>query len=291
MRNLMMNEQHEYCREKEPPRLYRIGMFANMNRVTIKTLRYYDEQNLLKPAYVDEENGYRYYEAGQIAQLHRILALKNMGFSIEDIRRITNGEGEKNLLHRKKQEILKEIATLTAKLSEVESYLAKDEIDLSAPVLVKKLPEVIVCTMQRRIESFDSLFELMPEMGAEMERLGCICAEPAYCFTHYLEPGDKNESILIETCEAVTEKKEDSGKVRFQVMPEVPEAACIFHRGSYNTFPGSYASALSFIEENGYEICGNIRESYIDGVWNKDDPKDWLTEIQIPVRKIIRTKG
>lgn len=111
MKTLKMNEQHEYCKEKEKPRLYRIGMFANMNRVTIKTLRYYDEQNLLKPVYVDEENGYRYYEANQIADLHRILALKNMGFSIEDIRRIISGEGEKILLLRKKREILNEICS------------------------------------------------------------------------------------------------------------------------------------------------------------------------------------
>ena len=283
--NLKMKQQHEPCKVKEQPRLYRIGMFANMNRVTIKTLRYYDEQNLLKPVYVDEENGYRYYAAGQIADLHRILALKNMGFSMEDIHGIINGEEEKTLLWRKKQEILKEIAELTTKLAQVESYLVKDEINLTSPVLVKKLPEVTVCALQRRIESYDVLFDMMPEMGEEMERLGCICSEPDYCFTHYLEPGDRGEDILIETCQAVTEKKENTGKVAFKVLPEVPEAAYIFHKGSYETFAKSYAAVLNFIEENGYEICGNIRESYIDGVWNKEGPEEWLSEIQIPVRK------
>lgn len=89
----------------------------------------------------------------------------------------------------------------------MESYLAKDNIDLSAPVLIKKIPEVTVCSMQQRIESYDNLFSLMPEMGAEMERLGCICAEPAYCFIRYLEPGYSDEDILVEACEAVTEKK------------------------------------------------------------------------------------
>ena len=70
-------------------------MFASMNRVTIKTLRYYDEQKLLIPVYVDEENGYRYYKAGQMAQLQRIIALKNMGFSIDDIRKMMNGAEER----------------------------------------------------------------------------------------------------------------------------------------------------------------------------------------------------
>ena len=137
MIEMKMNQQHPGCREKGKNHLYKIGMFANMNRVTIKTLRYYDEQKLLVPVYVDEENGYRYYEAGQMAQLQRIIALKNMGFSIEDIRKIISGAEEKSFLLEKKQEILKEIANLTTKLSQVESYLARERMNLSAPVLIK----------------------------------------------------------------------------------------------------------------------------------------------------------
>ena len=284
MINMKMNQYHPAFEKKEQENLYKIGMFASMNRVTIKTLRYYDEQKLLVPVYVDEENGYRYYKAGQMAQLQRIIALKNMGFSIEDIRKIMGGAEEKTFLLEKKQEILKEIAALTTKLSQVESYLARESMNLSAPVLIKEIPEVIVCTMERRIKSYDALFELMPQMGAQMEILDCQCAQPAYCFTHYLEPGYKDEDILVEICEAVTEKKQDSGDIVFKVLPKVPTAACIFHKGSYDTLHKSYAMLLQYIEENGYEICGNIRESYIDGVWNKETEKEWLTEIQIPVK-------
>ena len=284
MKKMRMNQKHPSCNPKAKEQLYKIGMFANMNRVTIKTLRYYDEQKLLIPVYVDEENGYRYYAAGQMAQLHRIIALKNMGFSIDDIRKIMDGAEEKSFLIEKKQEILKEIAALTEKLSQVEGYLARESMNLSAPVLIKEIPQAIVCTMKHRIKSYDALFELMPQMGAQMEMLDCKCAQPAYCFTHYLEPGYKEEDIPVEICEAVTEKKQDSGDIVFKVLPKVPTAACIFHKGSYDTLHKSYAMLLQYIEENGYEICGNIRESYIDGVWNKETEKEWLTEIQIPVK-------
>ncbi len=284
MKKMRMNQKHPSCNPKAKEQLYKIGMFANMNRVTIKTLRYYDEQKLLVPVYVDEENGYRYYAAGQMAQLHRIIALKNMGFSIDDIRKIMDGAEEKSFLLEKKQEILKELAVLTDKLSQVESYLARESMNLSAPVLIKEIPEVIVCTMKHRIKSYDALFDIMPQMGARMEMLDCKCAQPAYCFTHYLEPGYKEEDIPVEICEAVTEKKQDSGDIVFKVLPKVPTAACIFHKGSYDTLHNSYAMLLQYIEENGYEICGNIRESYIDGVWNKETEKEWLTEIQIPVK-------
>lgn len=81
------------------------------------------------------------------------------------------------------------------------------------------------------------------------------------------------------------QKKEDSELVKFKEFPEIL-AACIYHKGSYNDFPCTYAVVLKFIEENGYEICGNIRESYIDGVWNKESEKDWLSQIEIFVRAV-----
>lgn len=168
----------------------------------------------------------------------------------------------------------------------IDQYLADPESSLEMPVLIKTIPSVIVSSMERRIETYDALFDLMPEMGAEMERLGCECAIPEYCFTHYLEPGYKEEQVLVEICEAVTEKKEDTDLIQFKTMPEVL-AACIYHKGSYGDFPRTYAAVLKYIEENEYEIYGSIREKYIDGVWNKDREEDWLSEIQIPVRKKI----
>ena len=284
---MQLYEEHEYCKkELEQPRLYKIGMFANISRVTIKTLRYYDEQGLLKPAYIDEENGYRYYLATQIADLHQILALREMGLTLEEIKIVNSGESGKDILQRRKQNILSEIAKLTSELAQIESYLTRTDVDLSTPVLIKTLPSVICACRETVIKSYDALFTLMPEMGAEMEQMGCVCSEPDYCFTNYLEPGYKEEDIRIEICEAVTKVGVDSNLVKFKVFPEVKEAACIFHKGSYNYLPKSYEKLLTFIENNGYEIAGEIRESYIDGVWNKETENDWLTEIQIPVVKI-----
>ena len=103
-----------------------------------------------------------------------------------------------------------------------------------------------------------------------MEQAGCICALPEYCFTNYLEPGYKEEDILVELCETVTECKDDTGELHFKTMPKL-RVASVFHKGSYNTLAASYESVLKYVEENGYEIVGAIRESYIDGVWNNED--------------------
>ena len=259
-----MNEKHS-CAEKAADHLYRIGLFAQMNRITVKALRFYEEQGLLLPAKIDEESGYRYYTMSQMETLHRILALKEAGFTIEDMKHLNASGDERGFLLRKKKALLEKIAELTLQLSKIDGYLMAGGNSLSAPVMVKTIPETVCAVMRRRIDSYDALFDIMPELGGYMEDAGCVCALPEYCFTRYLEPGYKEEQILVEICEAVTEQKADRGCLRFRTIPET-RAACIYHKGSYRDFPKTYEVILRYIEENGYEICGNIRESYIDGV-------------------------
>ena len=279
-----MKQEHKPCEVKDSGTLYKIGMFAAMNHVTVKTLRFYEEQGLLMPALIHSENGYRYYTLSQMAVIHQITALKMAGFTLEEIVRINSGADEEAVLLKKKSELLAKISDLTRQIAIVDGYLSKKKTCLSAPVLIKTIPETNVAFMRTRLESYDGLFDRMPEMGALMEKAGCECALPEYCFTNYLEPGYKDEDILVEICESVMEAKQEIGDLRFKTLPEI-QAACVFHKGSYRTFSESYETVLRYIEENGYEIAGEIRESYIDGVWNKDDESEWLSEIQVPVRR------
>ena len=281
---MQMNDKHEPFCKKTDSHLYRIGMFAQMNHITVKALRFYEEQGLLAPAYVDEENGYRYYTLDQMVAIHQITALKQAGFTLDDIKHIRSGVEEEQLLRKKKSQLLAQIAELTRQIAIIDAYLLDETASLSTPVLIKTLPACKVAASEKTIDSYDDLFDVMPEMGAEMERLGCECALPEYCFTRYLEPGYKEENIRVATCEAVTRLLEDTENLKFYEIEETT-AACIFHKGSYADFSKSYAVLLRYIEENDYEIAGNIRESYIDGIWNKDDESEWLSEIQIPVRK------
>ena len=279
-----MKREHKPCGEKTSGTLYKIGVFAAMNHVTVKALRFYEEQGLLMPALIQPENGYRYYTLSQMAVLHQITALKLAGFTLEEISHINSGADEEAVLLKKKSDLLAKIAELTRQISVVDGYLSKKKTGLSAPVLIKTIPKTTVAFMRIRLESYDCLFERMPEMGALMEKAGCACAVPEYCFTGYPEPGYRDEDILVEICESVVEAKKETGGLRFKTLPEI-QAACVFHKGSYRTFSESYETVLRYIEENGYEIAGDIRESYIDGVWNREDESQWLSEIQVPVRK------
>jgi DNA-binding transcriptional MerR regulator/effector-binding domain-containing protein len=280
-----MNDKYQ-CEGKEDNMLYKIGLFSQMNKVTVKALRYYDDIDLLKPAYIDEHSGYRYYTSGQLPVLHSILALRQMGFTLEEIKKVQQGMSEEKLLLQKKSELIRKIAEETMKLSQVECYLLQKDVDREHHIILKELPEVVVASMRTIMPNYDALFNIMPPMGAEMERLGCVCAFPEYCFNIYHDGEYKESDIDVEICEAVTEKKEDSDMLTFKTIEKVETAACVLHKGAYEGFPKAYAAVLRWVEENGFQIIDSPRESYIDGVWNKDSEEDWLTEIQFPVKKI-----
>lgn len=257
-----------------------------MNRVTVKTLRHYDELNILKPAHIDQQTGYRYYTSEQLPILHQILGLRQMGFSLDEIAAVQNGTSIESLLQNKKVQLLQTIAESTLKLSQVEHYLFSrlGAGSMSYNVVMKESPEVTVASMRTVIPNHEALFSIVPRMGEEMERLGCECAEPAYCFNIYHDGEYKEENIDVEVCEAVIETRQDSELVKFRKIARVPQAACILHKGPY--FHEAYGMLLKWMESNGYEPADHPREAYIDGVWNKDSEADWLTEIQFPVQKL-----
>lgn len=284
---IAMKESYQ-CEKKEGTSLYKIGLFSQMNRVTIKMLRYYDDIALLNPAYIDKFSGYRYYTSEQLPVLHQILALRQMGFTLEEIKMIQNGKSERELLLKKKSELIKLIAEENMKLSQVECYLLQKDEDREYHVILKEIPEMIVASMRTIIPNYDALFAVVPPMGVEMERLGCVCAIPEYCFNIYHDGEYKEENIDVEICEAVTEKKEDSETLTFILKEKIDTAACLLHKGPYEGFPKAYAALLRWVEENGFEMIDHPRESYIDGIWNKDFESEWLTEIQVPVRKISK---
>ena len=66
--------------------MYRIGEFSALTGASVKTLRYYDEINLLKPSSVDKFTNYRYYTEEELKQFKRIEYLKRLGFTLEEIK-------------------------------------------------------------------------------------------------------------------------------------------------------------------------------------------------------------
>lgn len=266
---------------------FKIGEFSKLCQVTVKTLRHYEEVGLLSPFEVDKWTGYRYYDTAQLRRMTRISYLKRLGFTLEEIaNQLEQSDNylDPELIQSKIEQCNGEIERLNWRLTELENTLHKQE-KVMEKVFIKSLPARIFATHRRKIDSYQELFNLCPNIiGPEMARLGCECPEPQYCFTvEYNE--EYNVDIDIEYFEAVARAGEDSELIKFKSLPEVPVALCINHYGSYEKMSETFADIYAYAEANGYELSDRPRFCYIDGIWNKESAREWLTEIQLPVKQ------
>ncbi|MDF2879044.1 MAG: transcriptional regulator, MerR family [Clostridia bacterium] len=268
--------------------MYRIGEFSKMSKTTIKALRYYDEIELLKPECIDKFTGYRFYTTNQLVKLHHIQALRQVGLSIDEIKLIMSGHGAERLLNKRKNELEAELANGAEQLSRIEFILSgKGELDfMNYQAVIKELPQCIVYSKRMTVPNYDAYFELIPAIGQKLVTkypdLKCII--PEYCFITYLDGEYKEKDINVEFCEAVDKMKEDFDDIKFKSIESVT-AVSVMHKGSYAELSQAYAYAFKWIEENGYAVINHPRESYIDGIWNKQSEAEWLTELQVPVIK------
>lgn len=259
-----------------------------MTKTTIKALRYYDEAGLLKPESVDEFTSYRFYTTDQLLKLHRINALRQIGLSIEEIKSIQKGQDIKSILEKRRTELESELTEGQEQLSRIEFILSgKEETSfMNYQAIIKELPECIVYYKRMTIPSYNSYFEVIPAIGELVQKANpdLKCTVPAYCFITYLDGEYKEKDFHIEFCEAVEKFGNEVEDIRFKKIKSVT-AVSILHKGSYSSLMKAYAYVYKWIEQNGYTAIGFPRESYIDGIWNKDSEDDWLTEIQVPIKK------
>jgi len=268
--------------------MYRIGMFSKLGRVTIKTLRHYDEVGLLTPAHVDNENGYRYYTTDQLFRLNEIVALRQMGFSIPEITDIVDGRNISMILEQRKAELISERESVSDRLFRLENYILeqKEGHSMNYQAVIKEIPAYTVFAVRQIIPNYAALGEVMPAVGEKVAKAnpGIQCVKPDYCFNIYHDGEHKETDVDVEICQAVTSKGKDGDGVVFKDLPAVTVVS-VLHRGAYDNLGKAYAYALQWVEQNGYKITDHLRESYIDGIWNKDNVEEWLTEIQVPVER------
>lgn len=266
----------------------KIGEFSKMMQVTVKTLRYYEQKGLLLPYEVDEWTGYRYYSIYQMQRLNIIRGLQQQGFTLEEIKELLE-DGEQmpsiDQLTQKIEETEHQLQLLIKRRSQLLKWLdSHKQIKTMEKVNIQSLPEIIVASHREIIPNYDALGALcVNKIGPEMQRLGCKCPPPGYCFTIEHNKEYRSTDIDIEYCEQVEEMGKDSNIIQFKHLPAVEKALCIKHIGGYERFHESFAEAFRYMEEKGYKPVEHTRICYIDGVWNKDNPEQWLSIIQIPI--------
>ena len=264
--------------------MYKIGEFSSMFKTTIKALRYYEKEGLLKPIYIDIDTGYRYYETSQLVELSKIKTLRQIGISIKDIKNILNGCDMEDILNKRKKELKENLDLYNTQLSII-NYLL-EENNMKNEIFIKEIPSYVIYYRDGVISDFSKISEFALASGTECIKANpnLKCVTPNYCYISYLDGEYKEKDIKIRYAEAVEKEGKETDRVKF-MKTEPTKAVCIYHKGSYNNLRDSYNIILKYIEDNGYEIIDNVRECYIDGCWNKDNEDDYLTEIEFPVKK------
>ena len=267
----------------------KIGEFSKMMQVTVKTLRHYEQKGLLVPDEVDEWTGYRYYSITQMQRLNAIRGLQRQGFSLEEIKDLLEDESQMPSvvqLTKKIEETERQLQILMERRHQLLKWMdSHKQIRTMEKFSIQSLPEIIVASHREIIPDYSALGQLcVNKIGPEMQRLGCKCPPPGYCFTIEHHQEYRATDLDIEYCEQVEEMGTDNTIIQFKRLPAVPKALCMKHVGPYERFHESFTEAFAYMEEQGYKLAGSLRTSYIDGVWNKANPEEWLTIIQIPIK-------
>ena len=274
--------------------MIRIGDFSKLSRVPVKTLRYYDEVGLLKPVEVDAFTGYRLYEYSQLSTLHRILALKELGFSLEEIGRLLDDdlsvEQMRGMLKLREAEARQRLQQEAERLERIEARLRLIEQES----FMSKYDVVIKSADEIRIASVRDVVPTPPEQGPLWEELeGYLAMQRVRpvgaCFTLYYDDEFKERDWDLEVCEPIDVDLGESKRINVRTLPAVDSVACTIHHGPFTTISEAYNAVGQWITENGYRITGPCREVYLEPSENvsQTDPNT-VTEIQFPVEKITK---
>jgi len=272
--------------------MIKIGDFARLSQVSVVTLRYYDEMDLLKPVKVDDSTGYRFYFADQLPRLNRILTLKDLGFSLEQIKlMLADGltlEQLRSMLTLQRNEVEKRLADEQDRLHRIEARLRQIEMENTMPnydVLIKTVPAMLVASCRVTIPTNDQVPQYLGPAYAEtydyIRKQGAKDTGPCLALWH--SPADMYENEDAEAIVPIDRPLKGNAKVKVYELPST-QVASVVHQGDFADFTQGHAALLEWIDANGYRIVGPYREIYIKH--NKSQLSNSTTEIQFPIEKV-----
>ncbi|MER7010035.1 MerR family transcriptional regulator [Saccharopolyspora sp. NPDC000359] len=271
--------------------MFSIGDFARHGRVSVRMLRHYDAVGLLPPAHVDRATGHRAYHAAQLARLNRIVALKELGFTLQQVRQVLGAEFSaeqlRGMLRLRQAELENRVAADMARLADVRARLQVIEAEGTMPteeVVDKFLPAVRLAALSGTARNMDpqSIGPVIQgrydELCAALERAEVPAVGPA---TGYYEEGADSDTVVVHAGIPVNVDPDPAFEFAVLDLPAVPRAATIVHRGSMDDCLPAYQALAQWMEAAGHQPAGGEREVTLA---MPADPAGMVTEIQSPIR-------
>lgn len=282
--------------------MFKIGEFSRLSRVSVRMLRHYDQLGLLTPSQTDPFTGYRYYSAEQLPRLNRILTLRELGFSLEQI----SGMLEEDLstdqllgmLKLKRAEVEEQmqleqqkLARLGARIRQMNESPKHGAYD----VLIRDV-EPELAAMYREVAADDDriqqMFDMVETYVAQYDQARADKAPFSIYYDDDYREKDVDAEVAVPLRYAIPESK----LIRVRQTPRLSNVACVVHVGEYSDIYQAYNSLLAWIEANDYRMTGPIREVYLrygaDGLdfelpqtYLANNTNEYVTELQLSVEK------
>lgn len=265
--------------------MFRIGDFARLGQVSIKTLHHYDEMGLLRPALVDRDTAYRYYSADQLATLHRILTLKTLGFSLQEIADALGDARSAmpldDILRKKVEEAQQTISREQVRVARIEAWLRSSEENVMPKydVVLKTLEPQLVASIRVRMEGAN-LGALFGEVAEYIRAQGAKEAGPGMILYHAIDEG-----LEAETAFPISSALAGTDRIRVYELPRVENAACLVYKGTHEAMGEASRTIARWIEYNGYRISGANRVVFLECEAEESNPDVCVVETQFPVEK------
>ncbi|MDD2971252.1 MAG: MerR family transcriptional regulator [Lachnospiraceae bacterium] len=271
---------------KEKNTLFTIGQFAAMYGINKKTLMFYDEIGLFKPAMIHKENGYRFYSYYQSTELETILLLREMKVSVSDIQdfmRHRSTESMESLLREKIVELDENIENLRAireKLCDRHTNMRELlSLDPSRISVIEKEPHYLATVQTTPEKSFEEDVEAVIRQTREyhlplmyQETYGSMISVKSL----YAREFHDYSLLFIQLPNAQNKKG-----VHIQPGGKYLQAFC---KGSWDRLPYRYEELLQYAEQNHIELSGYSYETGINEMVI-DTMENYITKIEIPIRE------
>lgn len=271
--------------------MFKIGEFSKLTQISIRMLRYYDEAGLLKPAKVDASTGYRMYSVEQIPILNKIIYLRDSGFQVAEIMAALHSEHDASViaqLDKKYEEVEQNIQTEKEKLKKIrlaKDALVNDQNEMHYNICIKSVPGYQVLSLRKRILDYYAEGELWKELSEFTHQHKIELTSNTFSIFH--DEDYREEQVDVELCVVVQNKGNDIRPFRFRHTEPVPIMACMMVYGSFSNIASAYQNFADWLQQHSqYKMKGANRQIVHRGPWNEEDPQKFLTEIQIPLKKI-----
>lgn len=268
-----------------------IGDFARFAGVSVRMLRHYDTLGLLVPAYVDPATGYRHYAADQFPRINRLVALKDLGFTLDQVGPILDAElGAEQLrgmLLLRQAQITTQIGADQARLAAIEARLRTIEREGTMSDLEfveKSLPAVLLAQLTDEVGGVDEIGgrigPMFGRLSAGLEQAGVSTRGPAVAW--YEGRGERTGIAAgVPVTEAATAQAAALEGVDVEKQPAVERAVTVVHHGGMETIGQTWQALERHVEDQGMRSVGRCREVYL--ATPEDQPDEWVTELQQPV--------